>query len=356
MPKWPNPSYTNIMIATHADSLVAEAITKGFHGFDYETAWAAVLKDATVPPDGDTTRRWSDREPHTPYEARAGLTYSKMLGYIPVDKTAEAASSTLEDAYDDWCVAQVAKALHKDADYQAFLERSQAYKLLFNPATGLMQGKLSDGAWADPRDGWTEGTAWVYTWAVMQDMGGLLKLMDGRDNFNRKLDEHFSGGHNVHSNEPSHHYGYLYDFSGEPWKTQARVREIAAAEYADSPAGLDGDDDCGQMSAWYLFTALGLYPVNPASSDYMIGSPMYRQMSLRLANGKTFSVRAEKNSARNVYIQSARLNGRALDRPYVSYREIMQGASLSFVMGPKPSRWAAAWAPMPIAARTDHPR
>ena len=175
MPKWPNPSYTNIMIATHADSLVAEAIGKGFHGFDYQTAWDAVHKDATVPPDGDTTRRWYDREPHTPYEGRAGLTYSKVLGYVPVDKTAEAASRTLEDAYDDWCVAQVAKALHKDADYRYFLERSQAYKTLFNPATGLMQGRLSNGAWADPKDGWTEGTAWVYTWAVMQDMGGLAQ-------------------------------------------------------------------------------------------------------------------------------------------------------------------------------------
>ena len=349
MPKWPNPSYTNIMIATHADSLVAEAILKGFHGFSYQTAWDAVLKDATVPPDGDTTRRWFDREPHTPYEARAGLTYSKALGYIPVDKTAEAASSTLEDAYDDWCVAQVARALHKDADFQFFMKRSQAYNHLFNPVTGLMQGKLSNGAWADSKEGWTEGNAWVYTWAVMQDMGGLLELMGGRDNFNRKLDEHFSGGHNVHSNEPSHHYGYLYDFSGEPWKTQAKVREIASAEYADGPAGLDGDDDCGQMSAWYLFTAFGLYPVNPASGNYMIGSPMFSRMSLRLANGKTFSVTAENNSAQNVYIQSARLDGRPLSRPFVTYKEMMQGASLVFVMGPKPSNWSAAWSPKPLS-------
>ena len=175
--------------------------------------------------------------------------------------------------------------------------------------------------------------------------------MGGRDNFNRKLDEHFSGGHNVHSNEPSHHYGYLYDFSGEPWKTQAKVREIATAEYADIPAGLDGDDDCGQMSAWYLFTAFGLYPVNPASGDYMIGSPMYQHMSLRLDNGKTFSVTAENNSAQNVYVQSVRLNGRALDSPYVTYNEIMQGASLRFVMGPKPSRWAASWSPTPLLTR-----
>ncbi len=349
MPKWPNPSYTNIMIATHADSLVAEAINKGFTGFSYSTAWDAVYKDAMSPPEGDTTRRWFDREPHTPYEARAGLTYFKQLGYIPVDKTAEAASSTLEDAYDDWCVAQVAKALHKDAAYNFFLERSQNYRHLFNRATGLMQGKLSDGAWADPKDGWTEGNAWVYTWAVMQDLGGLLKLMGGSVNYNRMLDEHFRGGHNVHSNEPSHHYGYLYDFSGEPWKTQAKVREIAAKEYANAPAGLDGDDDCGQMSAWYLFTAFGFYPVNPASGDYMIGSPLLPEMSLRLANGKRFRVIAKNVSARNVYIQTARLNGHPLAVPKIGYRDIMKGVTLELIMGPAPSRWASAWSPTPIA-------
>ena len=348
MPKWPNPSYTNIMIATHADSLVAEAIGKGFKGFSYQTAWDAVYKDAMTPPEGDATRRWTDREPGTPYEARAGLTYLKQLGYIPTDKTAEAASSTLEDSYDDWCVAQVAKALGKEADYQFFLQRSQNYKHLFNAHTGLMQGKRFDGSWAGPEDGWTEGSAWVYTWAVMHDLGGLLDLMGGREKYNTKLDEHFRGGHNVHSNEPSHHYGYLYDFSGEPWKTQAKVREIAAAEYANAPAGLDGDDDCGQMSAWYLFTAFGFYPVNPASGDYMIGSPLFKEMSLRLANGRTFRVRATNQSPGNPYIQSALLNGRPLREPVIRYADMMKGSLLEFVMGPKPSQWASTWSPVPI--------
>jgi hypothetical protein len=148
MPKWPNPSYTNIMIATHADSLVAEAVNKGFTGFSPHLAWDAVYKDAMTPPDGDTTRSWRDREPHTPYEARAGLTYLKTLGYIPADKTAEAASSTLEDAYDDWCVAQVAKSLGRTADYNSFVQRSLNYKHLFNPQTGFMQARNSDGSWA----------------------------------------------------------------------------------------------------------------------------------------------------------------------------------------------------------------
>jgi predicted alpha-1,2-mannosidase len=356
MPKWPNPSYTNIMIGTHADSLVAEAIHKHFTGFDHGLAWDAVYKDAMTPPDGDTTRRWYDREPHTPYEARGGLTYSKVLGYVPADKTAESASRTLEDAYDDWTVAQVAKALGKQKDNRFFLHRSLNYEHIFNPATGFMQAKNSDGSWAAPGEGWTEGNQWVYTWAVMHDIPGLMQLMGGSDIYNAKLDEHFRGGHNIHKNEPSHHYGYLYDYSGEPWKTQAKVREIAAAEYADLPAGLDGDDDCGQMSAWYLFTALGFYPVNPASGDYMIGSPLFRQMSLRLSNGRTFRVTAEHNSAGNVYIQSAMLNGRPLRQPVITYEQIMSGATLSLRMGPAPSRWAADWKPLSLRQLTKDSR
>ena len=348
MPKWPNPSYTNIMIGTHADSLVAEALGKGFHGFDRELAWHAVLKDATTPPEGDTTRRWFDREPHTPYEARGGLTYSKVLGFVPNDKTAESASRTLEDAYDDWCVAQVAKKLGKTAEYEFFLKRSLHYENLFNVKTGFMQAKNSDGAWAGENEGWTEGDHWVYTFAVMHDEPGLMALMGGADKYNALLDEHFRGGHNVHKNEPSHHYGYLYDFSGEPWKTQAKVREIAAAEYANAPAGLDGDDDCGQMSAWYLFTAMGFYPVNPASGEYLIGSPLFARMTLKVAGGKKFSVVAEGNSAANVYVQRATLNGVALERPVISYREIVRGGRLVFVMGARPSKWGAGWKPRPL--------
>jgi predicted alpha-1,2-mannosidase len=345
MPKWPNPSYTNIMIGTHADSLVAEAINKHFKGFNYNLAWDAVYKDAMTPPDGDTTRRWYDREPHTPYEARAGLTYLKTLGYIPADKTAESASRTLEDSYDDWCVAEVAKALGKTKEYQFFLNRSHNYEHLFNQATGFMQAKNSDGSWANPKDGWTEGDTWVYTWAVMHDIPGLIQLMGGSEKYNARLDEHFSGHHNVHSNEPSHHYGYLYDYSGEPWKTQAKVREIAASEYANLPSGIDGDDDCGQMSAWYLFTALGFYPVNPSSGDYMIGSPLFSKMTLRLSNGKLFTVTAENNSSKNIYIQAASLNEKELKIPVIHYDEIEAGASLKLVMGPTPSKWASDWKP-----------
>ena len=362
MPKWPNPSYTNIMIGTHADSLVAEAIRKGFHGFNRQLAWKAVFKDAMVPPDGDTSRRWLDREEGTPYEARAGLTYYKQLGYIPTDKTDEAASRTLEDSYDDWCVAQIAKALDREDDYRFFLHRSLNDRNLFNPALGLMNGKRSDGGWAPiggPQDsrenrsvaGWTEGDAWAYTWSPLHDQAGLIKLMGGRESYAAKLDAHFSGGHNVHSNEPSHHYAYLYDFAGQPWKTQAKVREIAAAEYGFDAGGLDGDDDCGQMSAWLLFTAMGFYPVNPASGEYMIGSPMHKRVSIRLGSGKTFRVIAENVSARNLYIQSATLDGKPLNVPLITWEHIQSGAILKLRMGPKLSRWGSNWQPAPIPSK-----
>jgi predicted alpha-1,2-mannosidase len=172
--------------------------------------------------------------------------------------------------------------------------------------------------------------------------------MGGAEDYDAKLDLHFSGGHNVHRNEPSHHYGYLYDFGGQSWKTQAKVREIAAKEYGYDAGGLDGDDDCGQMSAWLLFTAMGFYPVNPASGDYMIGSPLYRSIRLKLSNGKTFRVEAENNSATNVFIQSATIDNKPLDIPVIRWEQIQSGATLHFVMGSRPSQWASKWRPTQI--------
>jgi len=348
MPKWPNPSYTNIMIGTHADSLVAEAIIKGFKGFDYGLAYKAVYKDAMTPPDGDTTRRWFDREPYTPYEARAGLSYAKQLGYLPADKVSESASSTQEEAYDDYAVAQVAKALGKQDDYAFFLHRSLAYKNLFNPTRGFMQARNADGGWASPDDGWTEGDQWVYLFAALHDIPGVVQLLGGADAATKKLDEHFAGGHNRHDNEPSHHYGYLYDYTGQPWKTQARVREIAQDAYSNTPNGVLGNEDCGQMSAWYVFTALGFYPLNPASGEYLIGSPLFKRSGLKLPNGHTFTVSAPDNSDSHLYIQSARLNGKPLDVPVISYAQIEAGGTLEFVMGPQPSKWAADWQAKPL--------
>jgi predicted alpha-1,2-mannosidase len=345
LPKWPNPSYTNIMIGTHADSLIAEATAKGFTGFDYELAYEAVYKDASTPPEGDTTRQWLDREPGVPYEARAGLTYAKKLGYIPADKVSESASSTLEESYDDYAVAQVAKAAGKAADYEIFMRRSRNYRNLFNPARGFMQARNSDGSWASPDAGWTEGDQWVYLFAPLHDIAGVIELLGGTDAFNAQLDRHFAGNHNQHDNEPSHHYGYLYDFGGQPWKTQARVRQIARDAYSNSPNGVLGNEDCGQMSAWYIFTALGFYPVNPASAQYMIGSPMFARATLHLPNGKHFEISAAGNSPDHPYIQSARLNGRPLSRPVLTYAQIQAGGTLEFVMGPTPSGWAKDWRP-----------
>jgi len=345
LPKWPNPSYTNIMIGTHADSLIAEAIRKGFKGFDYELAYQATYKDAYTPPDGDTTRRWLDREPGVPYEARAGLTYARKLGYIPADKVSESASSTLEETYDDYAVAQVAKALGKTGDYRDLMERSRNYKNLFNPTRGFMQARNSDGNWASPADGWTEGDEWVYLFAPLHDIPGVMKLLGGPAAFNAKLDEHFSGRHNHHDNEPSHHYGYLYDYGGQPWKTQALVREIARDAYSNTPTGVLGNEDCGQMSAWYVFTAMGFYPVNPASAQYMIGSPLFVRTTLHLPNGRHFEISAANNSADHPYIQSARLNGRPLNEPVITYQQIESGGKLELVMGPQPSRWASGWVP-----------
>jgi predicted alpha-1,2-mannosidase len=336
------------MIGTHADSLIAEAMAKGFKGFDYGLAYAAVYKDAMTPPDGDNARRWFDREPNTPYEARAGLTYAKTLGFIPADKISESASSTLEESYDDYAVAQVAKAVGKSGDYAFFMKRSTHYKNLFNPARGFMQAKKSDGSWESPDDGWTEGDEWVYLFAALHDVPGVVQLLGGPEAASAKLDEHFNGGHNKHDNEPSHHYGYLYDYTGQPWKTQARVREIARTAYSNTPNGVLGNEDCGQMSAWYIFTALGFYPLNPASAEYVIGSPLFTRVALNLPNGKTFEISAPNNGARNVYIQSATLNGKLLHTPVITYAQIEAGGKLEFVMGPMPSRWAAGWRPPPV--------
>jgi predicted alpha-1,2-mannosidase len=349
LPKWPNPSYTNIMIGTHADSLIAEAVAKGFRGFDYQLAYEAVHKDANTPPDGDTTRRWLDREAGVPYEARAGLTYAKKLGYIPADKVSESASSTLEETYDDYAVAQVAKAVGKSDDYEILMRRSRNYRNLFNPARGFMQARNSDGTWAAPDVGWTEGDQWVYLFSPLHDVPGVIALLGGKDAFNAQLDRHFGGHHNQHDNEPSHHYGYLYDFGGQPWKTQAVVRQIARDAYSNTPTGVLGNEDCGQMSAWYIFTALGFYPVNPASAQYMIGSPSFTRATLNLPNGRRFEILAANNSPGNAYIQSARLNAEPLVDPVITYQQLQAGGELEFVMGPKPSKWASAWQPQVIS-------
>jgi len=339
MPKWPNPSYTNIMLGTHADSLVAEAINKGFRGFDYQLAWQAVYKTAMTPPNGDERHRWQDREMAEPYSAREGLTWYKQLGYVANDRTARAASATLEGAYDDWCVAQVAKAAGHEQDYRHFLERSRNYRNLYNPTTGEVQARNADGSWASPKDGWTEGGQSQNIFAVWHDIPGLIELMGGRKNFSLKLDTNPADM----SNEPGQHWPYLYDYCGQPQETQKLVRKGLMQGYANTPDGLPGNDDCGQISAWWLFTAMGFYPVNPASGEYMIGSPLFPRVSFKLQNGKNFVVEASNNSDANFYIQSATLNGKVLNEPKISWAQIQAGGILHFEMGNTPSKWGADW-------------
>ncbi len=349
MPKWPNPTYTNIMIGTHADSVIADAYVKRIRGFDLQKAYAAMYKDAMTPPDGDQTNRWADRAPWTAFEARGGLTWYKALGYVPIDKTDESVSRTLEFAYDDFCVAQLAKAVGKQDDYEMLMQRSRNYKNLYDPVEGFMRPKKSDGnwdeeAWAsreDRKPGFTEGSPWTYLFCEMQDIPGIIALMGGAQKFAARLDENFSGGHYRHDNEPGHHYTYLYDYCGQPWKTQEKVRETMASHYHNAPDGLSGNDDCGQMSAWYIFSAMGFYPVTPGSPVYAIGSPLFERATIMLGTPYKkgpFTVIARKQSKKNKYIQSATLNGRSLREPFIQHSDIANGSTLVFVMGPQPNK------------------
>jgi len=365
MPKWPNPTYSNIMIGTHADSIIADAHVKGVRGFDLKKAYAATYKDAMTPPDGDTNNRWIDRAPWTAFEARGGLTWYKSLGYVPIDKTDESVSCTLEFAYDDFCVAQLAKAVGKQDDYALLMKRSRNYKNLYDPVEGFMRPKKSDGTWdeeawasrEDRKPGFTEGSPWTYLFCEMQDIPGTITLMGGEQKFAARLDENFSGGHYRHDNEPGHHYTYLYDYCGQPWKTQEKVRETIASQYHNSPDGLSGNDDCGQMSAWYIFSAMGFYPVTPGTPLYAIGSPLFEKATIMLDkpyNKGTFTVIAKNQSPRNKYIQSASLNGKPLNEPFIRHADIASGSTLTFIMGPQPNKnWGVRRSATPRIARSE---
>ena len=365
IPTWPDPVETNVMIGTHADSAIADAFMKGIRDYDVEKAYAAIRKDATQPGTGI-------------FLARRGIADYLKLGYVPADKVKESAASTLEYAYDDFCVAQMARALGKMDDYRLFTEHSRNYRNLFDRSTGFMRGRNSDGKWVEPFDpldwggAFTEGNAWQWLWSVQHDIPGLMQLLGGRDAFIKKLDTLFStttdfhvGGYKevihemteaklgnmgqyAHINEPVHHVIYLYDYAGQPWKAQKWVHEVMDRLYKPGPNGWLGDEDNGQMSAWYIFSALGFYPVNPGQPVYALGSPLFDRASIHLENGKTFTVEAARNSPGDVYVQSATLNGRALDRPWISHREISGGGVLRFRLGSQPNeKWGTSGIPTP---------
>jgi len=336
LPVWElSSNETGTMIGYHSVPVIADAWAKGIRGFDPALALEAMK--------------------HSADQDGLGLKYYKKYGFIPAESEGASVSRTLEYAYDDWCIAGFAGSIGAANDYDRFIRRAQGYRHIFDPSTGFMRPRIN-GGWLSPFDPseinfhYTEANAWQYAFYVPQDVEGLIELMGGRDAFASKLDDLFttssetsgieqpdvSGliGQYAHGNEPSQHMAYLYNFAGMPWKTQERVREIMDTMYGDAPDGLCGNEDCGQMSSWYVFSALGFYPVTPGSDIYVIGSPLFRKAEIRLENGRTFRISAKGLSEENVYIQGARLRGEPYSKSYIRHEDIMSGGDLVFEMGP----------------------
>ncbi|KAJ6785042.1 hypothetical protein PWT90_05891 [Aphanocladium album] len=347
LPLWANMVETNIMIATNADAVLANALVRGFRGFNISAAWAAVKKDAYEPPERDTELLYYDREPDTPHEARAGLTSYLAHGWVDNDHWAESASRTLDYAFNDWACASVAQHAGENATAKELMQRSFNYKKIWNNDTQFMQARNSNGSWANDTWGWTEGDKWVYTFDVMHDVGGLASLFDGgKKGMKRKLDEHFAGGHNMHSNEPSHHVPYLYAMLGYPSSTAEQVRSLARSEYNATAAGLSGNEDLGQMSAWYVLSALGFYPVNPASDQYIVGTPFFDEVRIRMPEGPGTKGEHELViSAHGAgtkgwkYIKSLRVDGKKVHSPVLKHADVVGAKKIVFEMSPTKTCW-----------------
>ncbi len=342
LPMWPNPAETNIMIGTHADEVIADAYVKGFRGFDVNTAYQAMRKNAFIPTPCDLTNGLSyDRQTWSCFEGRAGLNYYHSLGYVPSDKKSESVSRTIEYGIDDYSTAQLAKSLNKTADYDSLMKWSKNYKNLYNSKTGFMAPKLSNGKWdKNPAEGFTEGSPWTYLFGAMQDVDGLISVMGGNENFVTKLDANFAENHYAHDNEPGHHYIYLYDYCGQPWKTQELIRKHTRVNYQNLPDGINGNDDCGQMSAWYLFSVMGFYPVTPGSGIYAIGAPQLPSIQINYTiNGKpaSLSILAKNLTEENKYVQKVILDGKTLEHPFISHDQLINNKTLVFEMGPEPN-------------------
>lgn len=332
------------MVANHGVSVVAEAYAKGFRGFDAERAFNAINQTQTV--SHPLKSNWEN--------------YMKY-GYFPTDLTeAESVSSTLESVYDDYAAADMAKRMGKTEDAAYFARRADFYKNLFDSSTQFMRPKKSDGTWKSPFNpsqighaesvggDYTEGNAWQYTWHVQHDVPGLIALFGGEEPFLNKLDSLFTLklettqadvtgliGQYAHGNEPSHHVTYLYALAGRPERTQELIREIFDTQYSPKPNGLCGNDDCGQMSAWYMFSAMGFYPVNPVSGEYVFGAPQLPEFVLHLADGKTFTIKAEGLSEANKYVKSITLNGEPYTKNFISHADIVKGGTLVYQMTDK---------------------
>jgi len=354
LPKWPNPTYSNIMIGTHADAVISDAYVNNFRDYDINLAYEALLKDAMSSPVGDLIKSWGDRDLWTSYEARGGLSYYHSLGYVPADKTKESVSRTIEFCIDDYCISQMAQDLGKTKDYKKLIKLSKNYKKLYNIETGFMTARLSDGNWFvdtpplagknthnNPPKDFTEGSNWTYLFGALHDPEGMIELFGGQEKFASLLDKNFENGHYRQDNEPGHHYIYLYDYCGEPWKTQELIRRHTSVEnFRNQPVGINGNDDCGEMSAWYIFGVMGFYPVIPASGMYSIGAPQFSEITLNYsANGKSRKLKIIANnlSIENKYVQKVFLDGKLLKTHFISYIDIINGNKLVFEMGNRPN-------------------
>ena len=350
-PSW--NSYTAAMIGDHCIAMIGDAIVKDTPGFDYEEAYTLMRKNAfEANPDSGSYRDGKGR--------RAMESYLKY-NYVPLeDQVTEAfhrreqVSRTLEYAYDDFVLAQVAKKLGKTDDYKALIKRAENYRNVIDPETGYARGRHADGTWIEPFDPFAstsficEGTPYHYTWYAPQDIAGLIRHMGGKERFINRLDNFFEGNYYWHGNEPGHHIAYLFAYAGEPWKTQKWVHDIINREYFTTPDGLSGNDDAGQMSSWLVFSMVGFYPVCPGMPYYVIGSPSFEESVITLENGKKFTIEAPGASDKNIYIQSATLNGQPYDKSYILHTDIMNGGKLSFVMGDSPNKeWASSAGSLP---------
>lgn len=331
IPKWPNPSYTNIMIGTHGDAVIADAFINGYRGYDIQTAYQAIRKNAFTAPKKDSHYRWGDRDYwNGNYEARGGLSSYIKKGYVASDKTNESVARTLEFALDDYCIAQMAKELGYQEDYNILMKRAKNYTNLYNHQTGFFQARKLDGNWDNSSIGFTEGANWTYRFCVMQDIPGMIKLMGGENSFIARLDSTFDFGHYRHDNEPCHHYAYLYNACNHLEKTQKRIPQIIEANYKNKPDGLSGNDDCGQMSAWYLFSTLGFYPITPTSGEYAIGIPHFKHIQIELPKKKKLIIKAS-GLKQHPLLPNVRFNEKYLNKPYLSINQIMQGGILEFL-------------------------
>jgi predicted alpha-1,2-mannosidase len=366
LPQWSSPGWRNAMIGNHAFSILADAWVKGVRPFDIQEAVVAVTHDAH----GIAILG----------HGRHGYELFDQLGYVSCPEIPDATSKTLEYAYDDFCAAVLAQAAGRQTEQAAFAKSAMNYTNVFDATTGFMRGRKKDGSWREPFDPvewggpFVEGNAWQWTWSVMHDVPGLIRLLGGNDGFTRKLDGLFAAGSEVrvgtyghmihemnemvaqgfgqyaHGNEPVHHVVYLYDLAGQPWKTQLRIRQVMSQLYQSTPDGLSGDEDNGQMSAWYIFSALGFYPACPGTDTYLIGSPIFDRATLNVGTNRQFSITAEDNGPQRPYIRAAALNGQPLNKVFLTHGQLTAGGELVLNLDSMPNTlWAIGEADGPAA-------